>query len=331
VVNLDLETAFSTHRPALLRHCYRMLGSFAEAEDLVQVTFERAWKARSSYRGEASVQRWLYTIATNACLNMIGQRQRQRTLPQLERAPSDGDAATLVQTEAECWIGPAADDRLFPDPAELTESRETVALAFVALLQRVPPRQRAALLLKDVAGWSADEIASALDLSVPSVNSAVHRGRAAVQHERSMAEEPTEETVRAFVRAWETRDLDALVGLLRRDVTLAMPPYAEWFLGVDAVLRFFRSNRFTSFWTSVTHVEPTRANGVPAFAFIRGVDGTSVPHSIMAVRFFGAQVAEMTVFIGACHFVGFDFSQDRPHSFGQSDGHVSKKGSPNEK
>jgi RNA polymerase sigma-70 factor, ECF subfamily len=306
-VNDDFEGAFASHRPALLRHCYRMLGSFADAEDLVQDTLERAWRGRADYRGESPIKRWLYAIATHACLNALAQRQR-RELPQLERPPYDGDASALAQTEPERWITPAPDERLFPDPAALAESRETVALAFVALLQRVPPRQRATLLLKDVAGWSADEIAAALELSLPAVSSALHRARAAIQHDKPIAEEPSQTTVQAFVRAWETRDLGALVGLLRSDVTLAMPPFPEWLLGVDAVSHLFRSERFAALWASMS-VAPTRANGLPAFAFSRQVEGRSVPHAIMVVRFAHAQVAEMTVFIGASNFAGFRLSR----------------------
>lgn len=170
---LDLEAALAAHRAALLRHCYRLVGSHAEAEDLVQDALERAWRARDSYRGEAPVARWLFAIATNTCLNALARR-RHRSLPQLDGDPAAGDAG-FGDREPERYITPAPDARLFPDPEEVAESRETVALAFVALLQRVPPRQRAALLLKDVLGWSADEIAGALELSVALVNSALDR------------------------------------------------------------------------------------------------------------------------------------------------------------
>lgn len=296
-MDLDLHTALTTHRPALLRHCYRMLGSFAEAEDLVQDTVEKAWKARETYEGTAPVERWLYAIATNGCLNVLAQRRR-RALPQLEQDPA-GDDYSFGETEAERWVTPAPDSRLFPDASEVTEARETVALAFIALLQRVPARQRAALLLKDVLGWSADEIADALGLSVPSVNSAIHRAREGVARVPEQADEPLPETVRAFVRAWETRDLDALVALLRRDVVLAMPPHALWFRGVDAIVGFLRTPGFSAFWSSVERLQVTRANGLPAVVFHRTLSGgQSSRHSVMVVRFEGERVAEMTTFIG---------------------------------
>ncbi len=133
-VTADLEAALAAHRAALLRHCYRMLGSFAEAEDLTQETLLKAWRAKESYRGDATVQRWLYAIATNACIDAL-ERRRRRELPQLEREPI-ADPSEIGEMEPERWILPAPDARLFPDPSQIAESKETVALAFVALLQR---------------------------------------------------------------------------------------------------------------------------------------------------------------------------------------------------
>jgi RNA polymerase sigma-70 factor (ECF subfamily) len=297
----DFAAELTAHRPALLRHCYRMMGCFAEAEDLVQDALERAWQARASYRGEASLRRWLFTIATNACLNALARRKRQRSLPPLDGEP--WAEVSFEQGDPSQFVTPAPDGRLFPDPAEAAESRETVALAFVALLQQVPPRQRAALLVKDVLGWSAEETARALGLTLPAVNSALHRGREAVAGLQVRADEPGPATAQHFVRAWETRDLDGLVALLRDDIALVMPPYAMWLRGVEAVSAFFRSPRFTAFWSAGVHLAPTRANGSPAFGFYRG-DGTL--HSIMVTRFVDQRVAEMTVFIGPDYFSSFD-------------------------
>ncbi len=305
----DIEAALAAHRPALLRHCYRMVGSFAEAEDLVQDVLERAWKASSSYRGEATVQRWLYAIATNTCINALAQPRRKRELPQLEGEPLlDEGALGEPDRVSERWVTPAPDASLFPSPGEATEARETVALAFVALLQRVPPRQRAVLLLKDVLGWSAEEIVDALGLSLSSVNSALHRARASIQREGPTASEPSPESLRAFVRAWEARDLDALLHLLREDVVLAMPPWVAWFRGLDVVARFLGSERFGAVWSRLTRVRVTRANGLPALAFYRTEGGVVVPHAILVARFVADRVVDMTVFIGAGNFTGFDFS-----------------------
>ena len=298
-MTLELQTAFAEHRSALLRHCYRMLGSYAEAEDLVQETFERAWLAREGYRGEASPKRWLFTIATNACLNALARR-RPRSLPELDEAPIDSGAAfALPAQEPERFITPASDARLFPGPEEQSEARESVALAFVALLSRVPPRQRAALLLKDVLGWSAEEIATALELTLPSVNSALQRARAAVAEPAQAHQPPSEHTLGRFVHAWESRDLDALVGLLRRDITLSMPPWPIWLRGVTSVVAFFESPRFRGFWAGGVRLLPTRANARPAFAFYRRVEtGWLEPHSLMVASFDGEQASGLTVFVG---------------------------------
>lgn len=282
-----------------------MVGSYAEAEDVLQDALERAWAARATYRGEAPLQRWLFTIATNTCLNALGRRKRQLFLPQLEREP-EGPDFTIGPREPERFVSPAPDARLFPDPAEQSESREAVALAFVALLQRVPPKQRAALLMKDVLGWSAEEIAEALELTVSSVNSALHRSRTAVASNASH-DEPPPAVLRSFVRAWEERDIDGLVALLRNDIALAMPPYSMWFRGIEGVLAFLQSSTFSSFWSAGVRLVETRANALPAFAFYRSTeDGTFAPHSVMVVRFVAGRAAEMTVFLGAAQFSFFD-------------------------
>ncbi len=174
----DLRALLAAHRPELLRHCYRMMGSWADAEDVAQDALLRAWEARERWTGAGPLGHWLLTIATNTCLNAL-ERRRRLVLPQLERAPA-ARGTPVEPTDAfedAGWLTPAPDARLFPDPHEAAERRERVALAFVALLQRLPARQRAALLLKDVVGMSAEEIAAALGLSLASVNSALHRAR----------------------------------------------------------------------------------------------------------------------------------------------------------
>lgn len=282
-----------------------MMGSYAEAEDLLQDALERAWSARESYRGDAPVEHWLFKIATNVCLNALARRRRL-SLPQLEGEPWGTDF-TARELEPERWVGPAPDARLFPGPEALAESRETVALAFIALLQGLPPKQRAALLLKDVLGWSAEEIAEALALSVSSVNSALHRSRQAVAREEPSPEEPPPKTLREFIRAWESRDLDGLVALLRNDVVLSMPPYRMWFRGLDSVVAFFRSPRFSVLWSSGVRLVETRANGLPAFVFYRRTDaGDWAQHTVMLSRFSGGRAAEMTVYVGRGYFPFFD-------------------------
>jgi len=302
-----LGDTFAEHRPALLRHCYRMLGSYEEAEDVAQEALLRAWRARDTYAGDAPLAHWLMRIATNACLNVL-TRARPRALPQIDRDPG----APLLEHDFATWVTPAPDARLFPDPARAAEAREQVALAFIALLQRLPPKQRAVLLLKDVVGWPAEEIASALELTVSSVNSALHRARETVAAApRETHEEPPPEVLAAYMRSWETRDIDSLVTLLRKDVVFAMPPHATWFRGTDAVRTFLETPRFGAFWTRGLRTALTRANGLPAIVFYAGAPGDDAyaVHSIQVVRCEGGAVADATTFIGASYLRGFDVAE----------------------
>jgi RNA polymerase sigma-70 factor (ECF subfamily) len=303
----ELGEAFAELRPALLRHCYRMLGSFEEAEDTVQDVLVRAWRSRDAFAGDAPLSHWLMRIATNACLNVL-TRERPRALPQLDRDPIAPGAA-LQELEAASWVTPAPDARLFPDPAHAAEAREQVALAFVALLQRLPPKQRAVLLLKDVVGWSAEEIAAALELTVSSVNSALHRARETVSaRPRAPAEDPPPEVLDAYLRSWETRDLESLVALLRKDVVFAMPPHGAWFHGAEALAAFLQMPPFSIRWARGVRGMRTRANGLPALVwyFADADDGVYRLHSIQVMRFQDGALAEATNFIGAYYLHGFD-------------------------
>jgi RNA polymerase sigma-70 factor (ECF subfamily) len=300
-----LSDAFVEHRPALLRHCYRMLGSFEEAEDVVQDVLLRAWRSSDTYAGDAPLSHWLMRVATNACLTFLA-RARSRALPQLARGPVA--VGTPIEELEATWVTPAPDARLFPDPARAAEAREEVALAFIALLQRLPPKQRAVLLLKDVVGWSAEEIASALELTLSSVNSALHRARETVAaRPRRPIEDPAPEVIGAYVRSWEARDLESLVALLRKDVVFAMPPHATWFRGADAVRAFLQTPRFAALWSRGLRATHTRANGLPTLAwYATGTDGIHRLHSIHVMRFEDGALAEATNFIGAHYLAGFD-------------------------
>jgi RNA polymerase sigma-70 factor (ECF subfamily) len=301
----DLREELAEHRPDLLRHCYRMLGSFADAEDIVQDVLLNAWKARDTYAGDAPVGHWLMRIATNTCLNELARRRR-RGLPQLDREPAAAPDR-IEQLEPVDWLTPAPDRQLFAPPAHALELRESVALAFVALLQRLPPRQRAVLLLKDVVGWPAEEIAEALELSLGSVNSALHRARETISAPpRARAGDPPPEILREYVRSWEAHDLDALVALLRDDIVLAMPPHATWFRGAAAVAAFFRTPRFDAFWSRGVRLVATRANGQLALAYYLRTGDDFVRHSIQLVEFAGGRVAEAVQFVGADYLRGFD-------------------------
>jgi RNA polymerase sigma-70 factor (ECF subfamily) len=292
----DFRDTLATHRPDLLRHCYRMLGSFADAEDIVQDVLLNAWKARESYAGDAPIGHWLMRIATNACLNELARRRR-RGLPQLDYAPATSVPVMEERAAAE-WVTPAPDSQL--------EARESVAIAFLALLQRLPPRQRAVLLLKDVVGWKAEEIGAALDLSLGSVNSALHRARETIATRPvTPTTDPPPDIVRAYIRSWEDHDVESLVALLRDDVTFAMPPHSTWFHGVEAVERFLRSPLFAARWSEGFRIVATRANGTLALAFYHPVDGEFRPSSLQLVGAVDGRIFEVTSFIGASHFRGF--------------------------
>jgi RNA polymerase sigma-70 factor (ECF subfamily) len=296
---------FSAHRPVLLRHCYRMLGSFADAEDLVQDALLRAWRSRDTYAGDVPLEHWLFRIATNACLNELARRKR-RGLPQLECAPAS-PTDPLEQVDAAEWLTPAPDAKLFEGPARALETRESVALAFLALLQRLPPRQRAVLLLKDVVGWSSEEIAAALELSLGSVNSALHRARETVAT-RTVAPsgDPPPDLLRAYVRSWEAHDIEGLVSLLRDDVVFAMPPLANWLRGAPAVARFCATPRLAASWTKGFRLVETRANGQTALVFYRPTDDAFRPSDVQLVRFVDGRLAESVTFFGAAYLRGFD-------------------------
>lgn len=229
------------HRPALTGHCYRMLGSPVDAEDAVQETMVRAWQSLDRFEARSSLRTWLYRIATNVCLDALSDRSR-RARPMEERPAGSVEDALEARPRSD-WLEPIPDERALPadgDPYELTALRRSIRLAFVAALQHLPPRQRAALILAEVLGWSAAEIAEGIDTSVAAVNSALQRARATMAS-RSIpaADEPLTETQRKlldrYVDAFHRYDVEALVSLLRDDATLSMPPYTLWLKGHDAI------------------------------------------------------------------------------------------------
>jgi RNA polymerase sigma-70 factor (ECF subfamily) len=232
-----------THRSAITGHCYRMLGSFFDAEDAAQEAMIRAWKGLDRFDGRASVKNWLYRIATNVCLDAIHNKSR-RARPMEEGQPSSGTPSVedLVQRPANAWLEPIADARALAsdsDPAERAILKQSIRLAFVAALQKLAPKQRAALLLMDVLGYSAAEAAETLDTSVASVNSALQRARAALSDKNFGGAPdltgPQKEMLNRYVAAFEQYDMDALTSVLREDATLSMPPYAMWFQGPEAI------------------------------------------------------------------------------------------------
>ena len=261
------------HRAELLAHCYRMLGSVDDAEDVVQETMLRAWRARDSYDpARASPRTWLYRIATNACLTALAGRARRPLPSGLGAPPSDDVDAPLKPAFDIPWLQPFPDARLSAagdDPAATVVQRGSLRLALVAALQLLPPRQRAVLLLREVLEFPAAEVADLLDTSVPAVNSALQRARAALSGlgEGAVAEpaDPVvRETVDRYVRAFEIADVDGLVRLLTDDAVMEMPPVPLWYRGRDDYAGFMR--RVFAMNGEVWRVVRLEANTQPAFA-----------------------------------------------------------------
>jgi RNA polymerase sigma-70 factor (TIGR02960 family) len=298
----DAEFAAATEpfRPELLAHCYRMLGSIHDAEDLVQETYLRAWRAFGRFEGRSSVRRWLYKIATMACLTALRTRSR-RPLPSGLGAPSDDHRVALAAGEPSvAWLQPAP-DALF-DPAAIVAGRAGVRLAFIAALQYLPARQRAVLTLRDVLAFRTAEVADMLDATPAAVDSALRRARAhlaaAGPVEDDLAE-PDEGIRRSlldgFVDAFTRADADALVTLLRADVELEMPPIPTWFTGRQAVVGFLagRVLRREGRWRLV----PTRANGQPALVVYERVgSGGYAAHGVQVLTLIGDRIARVTAF-----------------------------------
>jgi RNA polymerase sigma-70 factor, ECF subfamily len=243
----DLEPELETYRTELRGYCYRMLGSPFEADDAVQETMVRAWRSLDRFEGRSSLRSWLYRIATNVCFDSLNGRQR-RALPMDLEGPSSPEEHRAPVLES-TWVQPIADDRVVPedgDPAELAVSRDSIRLAFVAALQRLPSRQRAVLILREVLRWHADEVAELLDTTVASVNSALQRARAtlaASDVSDSDRYEPDDEDQKAllqrYVEAFERYDVEALVALIHEDATFDMPPHPLWLRGTEDIAAWY--------------------------------------------------------------------------------------------
>jgi RNA polymerase sigma-70 factor (ECF subfamily) len=261
------EELVAPHRNELRLHCYRMLGSSHDGDDMVQETLVRAWRAKESLDDPRAARPWLYRIATNVCLDELARRPK-RALPVGAGQAGDPGAPPAPPGE-ESWVEPCPDTWL--DAAAQVEMKESIALAFVAALQLLTPPQRAVLLLRDVVGLSAEEAAGALGMSVAAANSALHRARAAVEERRiERPEDVDPDLLRRYVRAWEAADVDAIVALLHDEVTAAMPPSPTWFAGRAAFEVFLRGHIIPRLQKDGARLVRRDANGQPAFGFYRG-------------------------------------------------------------
>jgi RNA polymerase sigma-70 factor (ECF subfamily) len=290
------------HRAALTGHCYRMLGSAAEADDAVQETLVRAWRSLDRFEERASLRTWLYRIATRVCLDMLNDRSR-RARP-MELGPVGFVDDVLTSLPGSHWIEPIPDTLALPsdaDPSELVVLRQSIRLAFVAALQHLPPRQRAVLILTEVLGWSAAEVADSLDTSVAAVNSALQRARATLADlQPSPARVPLSEAQSSlldrYVSAFERYDVTALTELLHQDATLSMPPYSLWLQGHEPISTWLLGR---GAGCRGSRLVPTSACGSPAFGQYRpsGPGGCHQAWALIVLELSGDRIAAMNSFL----------------------------------
>jgi RNA polymerase sigma-70 factor, ECF subfamily len=318
-VSEDFTGQTSRFRGELLAHCYRMLGSAEEAEDLVQETYLRAWRSFDGFEGRASVRTWLYRIATNVCLTAIERRGR-RPLPSGLGGPADDPEAPLATGPEVPWLQPfpGALTAEHQDPAAAAVSRAGIRLAFVAAMQHLSARQRAVLILRDVLEWPAAEVADLLGTTTTAVNSGLRRARAQLAQvlpaEDELAE-PAGPEARAlldrFAAAIENADASALAALLTADVALEMPPILTWFTGCRTVVRFIASNYLTA--PGRERLVPVTANGQPAFAvYQREPDGTYRAHAVQVLTVTAKGIARIVVFPDPGLFASFGLPPELP-------------------
>ena len=300
-----LEERLEEHRVELRAYCYRMLASPFDAQDAVQETLIRAWRALDRFEGRASVRTWLYRIATNVCLDMLASAER-RARPMDLGPAREPVAANLAVRPETTWLEPVPDHLVVPadqDPAEVAVARDTVRLAFVAALQHLPPRQRAALILCEVLQWKASEVAQLLDTTVASVNSALQRARttlAGTDLTASASERLLDEADRAllarYVAAFEAYDMAALTDLIHADATQSMPPYDLWLAGRDDILAWWFGPGIGCRGSRV--VPTTTANGSPAFGQYKPADGTGFePWALQVIELRDGGIGEFTFFL----------------------------------
>jgi RNA polymerase sigma-70 factor, ECF subfamily len=293
----DLEA----HRAALTGHCYRMMGSAAEADDAVQETMVRAWRGLDQFQERSSLRTWLYRIATHVCLDALADRSRRARPMELSDVGTVDDQLTSLPGER--WVEPIPDLHALPadgDPAERAVLRQSIRLAFVAALQHLPPRQRAALLLTDVLGWSVAEVAAGLDTSVAAINSALQRARTTLS-ERPARDEPAtlseaqSALLARYVDAFERYDVGALTALLHQDATLSMPPYALWLRGHQSIAAWLLGH---GAGCRGSRLIPTAACGLPAFGQYRPAPGgRHEPWALIVLELAGDRIAGFNSFL----------------------------------
>jgi RNA polymerase sigma-70 factor (ECF subfamily) len=296
-------TAIEEHRASLTGHCYRMLGSAADADDAVQETMVRAWRSLDRFEGRASVKTWLHRIATNVCLDQLNDKSR-RMRPFEEGEPSTLATATLETRDRMHWLEPIPDARAIPagsTPFEHAVLKQSIRLAFVAALQHLPPRQRAALLLTEVLGWSAAEVAECLEMTVAAVNSGLQRARATMAARNAtispdVLDEDQSALLDRYVDAFHSYDVDALVSLMREDATFSMPPYLLWLQGPASAREWLLGPGSKCEGSRLVRVD---ASASPAFAqYRRGeTEGTHQAWAIIVLEIEGGRITGWNSFL----------------------------------
>ena len=298
-------TLFEPHRRAITLHCYRLLGSLQDAEEITQEVLLRAWHKKAEVSAPETRRGWLYAIATNACLDQLVKARRRRALPHLLGPAARTVSLSSVSPAERFWVEPApdalleAEDEPHQRPDARISQRESIGLAFITALQRLSPKQRAALILVDVLGWSPTDTAELIETSVFSVSSLLQRARKNLRaHQEPAAElaDTDPDLLRRFITTWESGDLDAFTALLATDAILSMPPQPEWFEGRSAIGAFF-----AAVWSSQPgqrRLVPLAANGQPAFAVYRQptADASFEPSGLVVLTVRRHRVAQMTRF-----------------------------------
>jgi RNA polymerase sigma-70 factor, ECF subfamily len=308
------------YRRELLAHCYRMLGSVHEAEDLVQETYLRAWRSYRGFEGRSSLRTWLYRIATNACLTALESRNR-RPLPTGLGNPSSDPAEPLVEQAEVPWLEPVPDAMVgigAGDPATIVASRESVRLALVAALQHLPPRQRAILVLREVLRLSAAEVAEMLDTSTAAVNSGLQRARAQLEQAGLTEDdvvEPTapdqRELLDRYVQALENKDISAIVKLFTADAVWEMPPFAGWYQGPEVIGRLIDTR--CPGGAGGMRLVPAAANGQPAFGlYMRRDDGTWQAFHLQVLTLSAGGIGHVAAFFDLDLFATFGLPMTLP-------------------
>ena len=315
------ESLTEPHRRELQVHCYRMLGSILDAEDMVQETLVRAWRKLHTYEGRAPLRAWLYRIATNVSLDELAKRS-SRSLPQELYPAADPKQPLGPAVMDPIWIEPFPDAWLDPtsmDPAARYDQRESVTLAFLVALQSLPPRQRAILLLRDVLGLRSKEVANLLELSTSAIESALYRARNTLSKKYSspkpgaLASDPMlEDLLDRYVNAWEAADIEGLVALMKEDATFPMPPSPTWVSGREQIKSFIAANILDGEASGRWRLLPTQANGSPAFAWYRQRAGREsyAAFAIQVVTVEGNLVADATTFVFPQLFEAFGLSNE---------------------